>query len=152
MDPSPASFQWAIDTSSPEGETTEPEAPSAARFLRVKRNFSTGTALLFFEVTGPGQLSVHAPKLSAANSKSASKDLLKLREQRLRQRRIKPLKIRVVRPGQVKLPINLAPAGRKLLQENRSLKVKVVVQFTSPDKSSATWKLTVTLKKKVPSR
>ena len=144
VDPSSASFQWAIDTSSP---PTEDESPSAARFLRVKRNVSKGTALLFFEVTGPGQLSVHAPKLSAAQSKNASNDLIKLREQRLRLRRIKPLTLRVARPGQVKLPVSLAPAGRTLLQKEGSLKVKVVSKFTSPDKSSATWKLTVTLKK-----
>jgi hypothetical protein len=125
---------------------------SSARFIGVKRNVSDGTALLLFQVTGPGELSVHAPKLNPPKKSNASKELLRLRAQRLRLRRIEPLSIRFDRARQVRLPVRLAAAGRRLLRESGTLRVKAVVRFTPPGGPATTWKLTLTLKKKLPRR
>jgi hypothetical protein len=158
VDQSPAEFNWVIDTSVPqppdESPTPGPESAGSARFLRMTLNAKSGTALLIFEVPGPGQLSAHAPELTfrRAKSNSSSAKAIKIREERLRLRRIRPRSIRIMRAGTVKVPIRLAPAGQRLLRKSHSLKVKVVIRFRSTDGSSATWKLTVNLKQKAPPR
>ena len=151
-DQSPATYTWSIDTTVPpprdEGSPPEPQSASSARFLRLRRNPGSGTALLIFDVTGPGRLSVHAPAISLRSSKRSSSAAGETRARWLRLRRIKPRKIRVFRAGRVKIPIRLARAGQRLLRKSSSLKVRVVVRFRSTDGSRATWKMAVTLKKK----
>jgi hypothetical protein len=53
----------------------------------------------------------------------------------------------------VKLPVRLAPAGRRLLRQQGSLRIRVAVSFRSAGApSSRVWKLTLTLKKRVASK
>ncbi|HEU4906463.1 MAG TPA: hypothetical protein VFT19_10175, partial [Solirubrobacterales bacterium] len=160
-DPTPATSSWAIDTTAPD-EPASPSSPSpapepgskpdsepeAAEFLRVHRNLRAGTALLVFRVPGAGVLSARPPQITLARKPARSrtvKDTRRLR--RLLQRRIKPRNIRVGRPGQVKVPIELTKAGKKLLRRNHRLKVRVVVSYRSNAGSKATWKFGVLLRK-----
>ena len=154
-DASPASFAWAIDTTPaqeqpPTGSNppTDPGTVNAPEFVRVLRNKKKGTALLVFKIPSPGLLSARAPEIGLrrpqGSARTAAEDQRRLR---LLQRRIKPRRIRIVRPGQVKVPIELTPVGMKLLSESHRLKVDVVVRFKAADGSKATWKIAVTLEK-----
>jgi hypothetical protein len=157
-DQSPAAFQWTVDTTvppakpepTPPAASSDPDSPDPVRFVRVKRNTESGTALLVFSVPGPGLLSAHAPEVTLDQTQASGRTAAHARETRLRQKQITPTSIRVTQPGLVKVPIELARAGRSLLRESHRLKVKVVVSFRSADGSSATWKMTVTLKKRTP--
>ncbi|MGC1852326.1 MAG: Ig-like domain-containing protein, partial [Solirubrobacterales bacterium] len=154
-DGSPASFAWVIDTT-PEQEQpptgsnplTDPGAVNVPEFVRVLRNKKKGTAMLIFKIPSPGLLSARAPEIGLrrpqGNARTAAEDRRRLR---LLQRRIKPRRIRIVSPGQVKVPIELTPVGMKLLTESHRLKVDVVVRFKAADGSKATWKIAVTLEK-----
>ena len=158
VDPSPAAFAWAVDTTAPEPdqtqsqtdsglpETKEPASPEPAELVRVVRNTKTGTALLIFKVPGPGLLSARPPEITLPRPQGSERTAADLRRLRLLQRRIKPQIVRVARPGQVEVPIELTAAGKKLLAKSHRLKVKVVVRFSSAGGSKTTWKIAVTLK------
>ena len=168
-DPSPASFAWTVDTTPPEQAAQpptqtqtqtesssappqapeEPVSPASAQLVRVMHNAKDGTAVLVLQVPGPGLLEAHAPKeVSLPRAKgSKGRTAEDIRRKKLRQRRIKPKSIHIARAGQVKVPIALTAVGKRLLDKSHRLKVKVVVRFRSAHGASATWKITVTLKK-----
>ena len=169
VDGSPASFTWAIDTSPAEPsqpssseqtqsstEASQPPTlapkvlPEQAELLRVLRRPKNGTALLLFKVPAPGTLSAQTPAISLSRTNRRRRTAERIRQLRLRQRRIKPLSIRVTHPGRAKVPIVLTPAGKRLLARTHRLKVRVVVRYSAAGGAKkATWKITVTLKKRV---
>ncbi len=162
-DASPAAFQWTVDTSAPQ----EPVGPDAsdptsssdegeaglARFLRVRRNAKEGTARLVFDLPGPGVLSLRAeaPDAALRGAKASTKNVAKIKQLKELQKSIKPTNLEIVEAGQAEIPVELTPFGKKLLQRDRILKLKVVIRFKSDDGSSAIWKVPVTLKKVDPS-
>ena len=169
VDGSPASFTWAIDTSPAEPsqpssseptqsstESSQPPAlalkvpPEQAELLRVLRRPKNGTALLLFKVPAPGTLSAQTPAISLGRTNRRRRTAERIRQLHLRQRRIKPLSIRVTHPGKAKVPIVLTPAGKRLLARTHRLKVRVVIRYSAAGGTKkATWKITVTLKKRV---
>ena len=169
VDPSPATFAWAIDTSPPEQPQEEPHAetqtqpqaqgsPSGkepslalkepAELLRVLRNKKNGTALLVFKLPGPGLLSARPPEISLGRTSKQRTTAERIHDLRLRQRRILPRSIRIREAGLAKLPITLTKSGKKLLRKSHRLKVRVVARYRSTDGSKATWKIPVTLTKR----
>ncbi|HSS04152.1 MAG TPA: hypothetical protein VLK89_03050, partial [Solirubrobacterales bacterium] len=148
-DATPASFTWVVKTTKASVKSG-PSSPARVTFVRTTYDTKKGTALLIFKVPGPGRLTASAPEVSLRKGKSkagagAAADSPELN---VRQRGIRPQSIRVTRAGRAKLPIKLTPAGRKLLEENGKVKVAVLISFKAIDGSSATRKMTVTLRKK----
>ncbi len=157
-DESPASSQWTTDTTVPptggDPKTTPPEtipnqpASDAARFLRVRHNARNGMAFLVFRLPGPGRLSLRAEAPEAFASKAKRvRNTPRLRRLKLLQASIKPASFSVTQAGQVDIPIQLTPSGKKLLQRERTLKVKLIIPYKAASGPSTTWKITVTLRK-----
>jgi hypothetical protein len=162
-DESPAAFQWTVDTS-----VTQPPvdsgsaAPSLAitevtggpaRFLRIRRDAKEGAARLVFEVPGPGQLSIHAevPETHLLGTKSNARTTARIRQLREQQRSVKPRSVQIDEAGQVEIPLELTRIGKRVLQRDRMVRVKVVIRFKSAEGSATTWKIAVTLRKDDPS-
>jgi hypothetical protein len=162
-DESPAAFQWTVDTSVTQppddsGSSSLPPATTGAtggtaRFLRIKRDAKVGMARLIFEVPGPGELSIRAevPETHLIGSQSNARTAAKLRQLRERQRAVKPRSVQIDEAGEVEIPLELTRVGRRVLQRDRMVRVKVVIRFKSTEGSATTWKIAVTLRKDDPS-
>ncbi len=155
-DVSPATHEWVIKgpgggEKEPEGKEKEPEGKQRgiARFVRSIRNIRTGTALLIFEVPGPGLLTARSPEVSVAsprkNRTAAARRLLELK---LRQRRILPAKVVASEPGELAIQVKLTAAGKELLQKVHRLKVRVQVSFEPTSGEPQAWKVLVPLEQR----
>ena len=152
-DGSPATFVWTVDTVVPPPPADSSEtSPGPAQLVRVMRNTKSGTALLVFDIPGPGRLSARAPDESESSLSGKKSNIgTPARSRRLRlQRSIRPKNIRVAQAGRVKVPINLTRAGKRLLYRRHKVKVRVVIRFRSAAGASAkVWRIAVTLRKNV---
>jgi hypothetical protein len=161
-DSSPAHDEWSVvsETSpapNPPGPPNPPnQSPSGqAQYLRTLRNPKSGTASLVFQVTGPGRILTRAAlvsEIAKPGRKSDAMSTAAITEVRLRQRSIRPATTSVSGPGQVKVPIKLTPIGRKLLQIQHVIKVRVNVSFVALDGSTTNFKLDLKLVKRPSSR
>ncbi len=167
VDPSPAEFSWAVDTTKPEEAVEKPrpteeprpaETPGPAetplarlRLIKVIKDGKHGTAIVLAETNAAGNLSVSTPVPARPGGKAPSKFLA----DRIRQqiaRGIEPRVFQARGPGQARLPIKLKPAGRKLLREGRGLKVRVRVDFEAADGSKASKAISLKLRSKLTPR
>ncbi len=138
-------------TGNPGGDP--PSVAATAKYLRVVRDLKTGKAQVVFDVTGPGVLSARPAEIAQASKRLRAdsetvRAAARTRQLRLRQRSIKPAIVRVAQPEEVALPIELTAAGKKALKASQALKVKVLIRFETAAGAPATWKLTLTLKKR----
>ncbi len=161
-DASPATYIWSVDTSTPETSTPEPNASGGeasettnpdslalrtpVRLLRIAYDVRHGTALLLFEVPGPGTLSASAPTTSLRTNLRNAAARRKAIFWR-RSHRIEPKSVHARRAGQVKLRIRLSRAGRWLLREHRRLKVQVRISFRAKGQATVSRMLGIVLKR-----
>ena len=127
-DDSPATYTWSIDTSnaqtSSSGTKSGPETSESdelalrtpVRLLRIGYNVRRGTAILLFEVPGPGTLSASAPTTSLRKNPRGAVARKGIRWRKAHA--IEPRSVKAKRSGKVKLRIKLSQAGRRLLREN----------------------------------
>jgi hypothetical protein len=144
VDQTPATFQWTVSTG-PSQDLTK-KLNDLLRTLRIKYDEKNGIAYFLFKTSGPGELSVNSPTLSARQSDGSARSNASVRS--LKKRRIEPRTIRLTGPGRVKLPIRLQPAGRKLLHARHKLKVKVTIRFTAAEGASASKTMMITLRER----
>ena len=147
VDGSPAGYDWNIDTSAPDSESPDTLALRApVRLLRISYDRRRGTALLIFDVPGPGTLSASVPTASPRKGLSSASRRNAIRRQRSHQ--IEPKSVRAVRAGRVMLPIRLSRAGRKLLRENGRLRVRMRISFKAKGEATVSRMLAITLKRR----
>ena len=144
VDQTPATFQWTVSPG-PSQDLTK-KLNDLLRTLRIKYDEKNGIAYFLFKISGPGELSVTSPTLSARQSDGSARSNASVRS--LKARRIEPRTIRLTGPGRVKLPIRLQPAGRKLLHARHKLKVRVTIRFTAADGASASKTMKITLRER----
>lgn len=108
--------------SAPPGRLPPPSSKGSAKlgFGKVKVNRRNGSAILPVRVPGPGTLSTkgEGPAPGAGASKAKKKRKL-----------IKPVSVRVAKPGTVKLRLQPTDAARGILELKQKLRVKVAVTF-----------------------
>ncbi len=147
VDGSPAGYDWNIDTSAPDSKSPDTLALRApVRLLRISYDRRRGTALLIFDVPGPGTLSASVPTASPRKGLSSASRRNAIRRQRSHQ--IEPKSVRAVRAGRVMLPIRLSRAGRKLLRENGRLRVRMRISFKAKGEATVSRMLAITLKRR----
>jgi hypothetical protein len=140
-DGSPATYSWSIDTSAPGHLALR----TPVRLLRIDYDVRRGTALLVFEVPGPGTLSASPPTASLRKGLRTAATKKGIRWRKSHQ--IEPKSVRATRAGRVSLPIRLSSAGRKLLREYRKLKIHVRISFEATGQATVNQMLAITLKR-----
>ncbi|MGH2974194.1 MAG: Ig-like domain-containing protein, partial [Solirubrobacterales bacterium] len=140
-DGNPATYSWKIDTSA--ADTLALRIP--VRLLRIDYDVRRGTALLLFQVPGPGTLSVSAPTTAPARGLGRAARARAIQWRKAHQ--IQPKSIHAMRAGKVTLPIKLSPAGRALLREHGRARVRVRISFAAKGEATVSRMLAITLKR-----
>ena len=140
-DGNPATYSWNIDTS----PTDTLALRTPVRLLRIDYDVRIGTAILLFEVPGPGILSASAPTTTPPKglARAAKQKAIRWRK----AHRIEPQSVRATQAGKVGLPVKLTPKGRKLLRKHPKVKVRMRISFAAKGEATVSRMLAITLKR-----